>query len=81
MKKTTRKSWSALLQQLITGARKHDKRKGELKQIRNNNPPPPQADTNSAGIKVKPEPSKVSEWNDLYGEFRKYFNKGKIVIK
>ncbi len=38
-------------------------------------------DTNSAGIKVKPDPSEVKKWNDLYGEFKKYFKKGKIVIK
>lgn len=25
--------------------------------------------------------SEVKKWNDLYGEFKKYFKKGKIVIK
>lgn len=56
-------------------------KKGDLKQILKNIPAPPQATTNLAGIKIKPEPTKVKEWDELYGKFRKYFKNGKLIVK
>jgi hypothetical protein len=52
-------------------------RKGELKRTVDRMPLPPEGYTNSAGIRVEPEPEKVKEWDDLFGPFKKLFIKSK----